>query len=90
MAYIEKRKSGYRVQVRRKGASSLSRTFDLKADAESCAREIERELQRGNVEALRNDASRITVEAVAERFEVSDSGPRQFVEERSRDQRASA
>ena len=72
MAYIEKRKSGYRVQVRRRGAPSLSRTFDLKADAESWGREMERELQRGNVEALRNDASRITVEAIAERFEVSE------------------
>ncbi|OYV30938.1 MAG: site-specific recombinase, partial [Thiomonas sp. 20-64-9] len=53
MAYITHRPAGWCAQVRRKGAPSISRTFDLKADAEAWAREIERELQRGNVSVLR-------------------------------------
>ncbi|OZB72184.1 MULTISPECIES: site-specific integrase [unclassified Thiomonas] len=61
MAYITHRPAGWCAQVRRKGAPSISRTFDLKADAEAWAREIERELQRGNVSVLRQEAQRMTV-----------------------------
>jgi integrase len=68
MAYIEQRKTGWLVQVRRKGMPSISRTFDLKADAEAWAREVERELQRGNLAVLRQDAQRITVAEVAARY----------------------
>ncbi|MGC9162966.1 MAG: site-specific integrase, partial [Thiomonas sp.] len=49
MAYFERRGNGWRAQVRRKGMPTISRTFDLKADAEAWAREIEREVQRGNL-----------------------------------------
>lgn len=68
MAHIEQRPAGWRAQIRRKGAPSISRTFDLKADAEAWAREIEREYQRGNIAALRNDAGRVTIGDVAKLY----------------------
>ena len=68
MAYFEQRKAGWMVQIRRRGMPTLSRTFDLKSDAEAWAREVERELQRGNAAVLRDDAGRITFAQVAERY----------------------
>jgi integrase len=68
MAYITQRPGGWCAQVRRKGAPSISRTFDLKADAEAWAREVERELQRGNLSVLRQDALRLTVAEVIDRY----------------------
>ncbi|SBP89281.1 site-specific integrase [Thiomonas delicata] len=68
MAYIEQRKSGWMAQVRRKGAPTLSRTFDLKIDAEAWAREVERDLQRGNIAAAVNEAGKITFKEVADRL----------------------
>ncbi|WP_286730247.1 MULTISPECIES: site-specific integrase [unclassified Thiomonas] len=47
---------------------SASKTFDLKSDAESWARELEREAQRGNIAALRQDAQRVTVGEVMDRY----------------------
>ena len=46
----------------------MSRTFSRKTDAETWAKEIELEYQRGNIAALRQDAQRITVHDVAERY----------------------
>ena len=71
MAYFEQRKAGWMAQIRRRGMPTLSRTFDLKSDAEAWASEIERELRRGNVAALRNDAARVTVAEVADRYLVA-------------------
>ena len=68
VAYFEQRKTGWLVQVRRKGMPSISRTFDLKSDAEAWAREVEREAQRGNVAALRQDAQRTALAEVAARY----------------------
>ena len=68
MAAIEQRKTGWRAQVRRRGMPSISRTFDLKADAEAWAREVEREIQRGNVGVLRQDAQRMTVADAMTRY----------------------
>lgn len=68
MAYIEQRKNGWMAQVRRRGAPVISRTFDLKADAEAWAREMEREHQRGNFAALRADALRVTVGEAMDRY----------------------
>ena len=76
MAHIEQRKNGWRAQVRRRGAPSISRTFDLKADAEDWAREVEREHQRGNVAALRQDAQRVTVSEVLDGYEAVAPGGR--------------
>lgn len=62
MATFVQRPNGvWQARIRRKGAPNLSRTFDLKADAETWAREIEREHQRGNVAALRQEAQRTSV-----------------------------
>ena len=71
MAHIEKRPGGYRVQVRKRGMPSISRTFDLKADAEAWAREIERELQRGNIAVLRDDAGKITLADVVSSYKTA-------------------
>ena len=67
MASILQRGGGWQVKIRRKGAPTISRTFDLKVDAETWAREVEREYQRGNIAALRNDAGRVTIGEVADR-----------------------
>lgn len=69
MAHIEKRKNGYRAQVRRRGMPSISRTFDLKSDAEAWAREIEREAQRGNIAVFDSTSQSITVVHVLDRYE---------------------
>ena len=68
MASILQRGGGWQVKIRRKGAPTISRTFDLKVDAETWAREVEREYQRGNIAALRNDAGRVTIGEVADRY----------------------
>ncbi len=68
MATFVQRNSGWQAKVRRQGAPSISRTFDLKADAEAWAREIERELQRGNMAAATNEAGRVTVGTVVESY----------------------
>lgn len=71
MAYFERRKNGWMAQVRRRGMATLSRTFDRKADADAWAREIERELQQGNMAALDTMAQRTTVTEVTARFRAS-------------------
>jgi hypothetical protein len=68
MAFFEQRKNGWRAQVRKRGMPSISRTFDLKADAEAWAREIERELQRGNAAVLRDDAGKTTLADVIKKY----------------------
>ena len=65
MATFVQRKAGWQAKVRRRGMPSISRTFDLKADAEAWAREVERELQRGNAAVLRDDAGKTTLAQVA-------------------------
>ncbi len=58
----------WQAKVRRKGAPTVSHTFDLKSDAEAWAREVEREYQRGNITALRQDAQKVTVREVLDQF----------------------
>ncbi|MDD4885616.1 MAG: site-specific integrase [Thiomonas sp.] len=48
---------------------SISRTFDLKADAEAWARDVERELQRGNASVLRDDAGKTLFREVLDLYE---------------------
>lgn len=71
MAFFEQRKNGWRAQIRRRGMPSVSRTFDLRADAEAWAREVERELQRGRLSVLDTSAQRTTVSDVIARFRSS-------------------
>ena len=73
VAYIEKRPTGYRAQIRRRGMPSISRTFDLLGDAQAWAREVERELQRGNSAVLRQAAQKTSV---AESIDAYLSGPK--------------
>jgi integrase len=68
MASITRRGAVWQVRVRRKGAPLVVRTFDLRADADAWASEIEREFRRGNIAALRQDAQRITVSEVLDRY----------------------
>lgn len=68
MASIERRPGGWRAQVRRKGSPSISRTFDLRVDAEAWAREIERELRRGNNAIVQMFDRKITFEEVAKHY----------------------
>ena len=65
MAYFEKRPACWRAQVRRRGAPSISRTFDTKAQAMRWAAAIERELQGGNLAIL---AKPLTFNQVAEDY----------------------
>lgn len=44
MAYFEKRASGWRAQIRRKGWKQVAKTFRTKAAAERWAREVEQEM----------------------------------------------
>lgn len=61
MASIIRRGDGWQVKIRRKGAPPISRTFTLRADAETWAKEVELEYERGNSAALRQDAQKVTV-----------------------------
>ena len=62
MPTIVKRGTVWQAKIRRRGVPTLSRTFDLKADAEAWAREMEREVQRGSIVMLRDDAARTTMD----------------------------
>lgn len=68
MATFEKRPGGWRAQVRRKGAKSISRTFDLRKDAEAWAAEIEREIRRGNLAVVDMAASKLTFDECADKY----------------------
>ena len=68
MATFVQRNSGWQAKIRRKGMPAISRTFDLRADAEVWAREVERDLQRGNVAAAVNEAGRVTMSKVVESY----------------------
>ncbi|GAB4206550.1 MAG: hypothetical protein Fur0019_09900 [Tibeticola sp.] len=61
MSSISCRNGVWQAKVRRRGAPAICRSFDLKRDAEAWAREIEREIQRGNLAVLRQEAQRITL-----------------------------
>ncbi|WP_286729457.1 site-specific integrase [Thiomonas sp. 13-64-67] len=73
------------VQIRRRGMPTLSRTFDLKADAEAWAREVERELQRGNAAVLRDDAGKTLFSEVLTRYE---AGPLRSLKQPGKNQAA--
>lgn len=66
MATFVQRGNGWQARIRRRGAPTISRTFDLKVDAEGWAREVEREHQRGNIAALSQEAQRTTFAEVAD------------------------
>jgi hypothetical protein len=47
MAGIWKRGNYWRVEIRRLGQPKQNRTFDTKANAEACARQVEAKMDRG-------------------------------------------
>jgi integrase len=62
MASFEKRGDfQWRAKVRRQGQPALSKTFDIRKDAEDWAREVERKIKRGEVDDLDPTTQRIAV-----------------------------
>jgi hypothetical protein len=68
MATIRKRGGKWQVQVRRKGFDPISRSFNLKSDADEWARHIERQADRRELPADHRRLKEITVRDVLERY----------------------
>jgi len=68
MASVKKRVSGYQVQIRRKGFPPLSRMFASRKDAETWARMIESEMDRG-IFLDRTEADRTTLGDILKRYQ---------------------
>ncbi len=69
MATFEQRESGWwQAKIRRKGHATQSRTFEKKVDAETWARKIENEMDRG-VFQDRREAETTTLRTALERYE---------------------
>ena len=67
MATIQKRGKTWRAQIRRNGYPAVSRSFDTKADAQTWARELEREMDRGSY-IDRSEAESTTLKQALERY----------------------
>ena len=67
MASFQKRSGSWRAIVTRKGFNRLSRTFDTKAQAETWARQIEAEMDRG-VFVSRKEAENTTLSEALDRY----------------------
>lgn len=59
----------YRAQVRRKGQRSLSKTFEIKRDAEAWLQEVERKIRRGEIDDLDPTTQRKTVADALDDYE---------------------
>jgi integrase len=68
MAYFQKRSGSWRAIVKRKGFDRITRTFDTKATAESWARQIEAEMDRGSY-VSRKEAETTTLSEALDRYE---------------------
>ena len=68
MAYFQKRSGSWRAIVKRKGFERVTRTFDTKAAAETWARQIEAEMDRG-VYFSRKEAEATTLSEALDRYE---------------------
>lgn len=68
MASFSKRGLYWRAQIRAKGQDTISRSFDTKAQAQTWARSIENEMDRG-VYIDRSEAERTTLLEAIERYE---------------------
>lgn len=69
MATIEKRKFGWRVRIRRKGALPLSKQFSSKTDAKKWARKVERLVELGKYEDT-TEAGMTTLAEALRRYQV--------------------
>lgn len=68
MAYIRKHRGKFQVQVRRKGFSPITKSFNLLADAKEWARHIERQADRGELGPDRKELERITLADLIKRY----------------------
>lgn len=69
MATIRKLRSGkFEVQIRRKGQSPISRSFQLKSDADQWARHMETKADRGDLPTPVKVLDGYTVKAILERY----------------------
>jgi integrase len=69
MATIRKRGQAWQVQIRRDGFPPITKSFRSKADADGWAREIERQIERGELSGHGRAANRLTVGALLQRYE---------------------
>jgi integrase len=60
----------YRAQVRKKGQRSLSKTFELKRDAEDWIQEVERNIRRREIDGLDPKTQQTTVDQAVDHYEV--------------------
>ena len=67
MATYEKRNGNWRVKIRRRGHPTVTRSFDRKAEAQSWAREIERDMARGEF-VSREEAESTTLYEALDRY----------------------
>lgn len=68
MATFRKRGERWQVQVRRQGATPLTKTFTLKADAEQWARQIEARLDQGDIPMSRRTLGGSTLATLLTRY----------------------
>ena len=68
MAAIRKRGNRWQVQIRRKGAAPLAKTFKLFSDAKEWARHQERLADRGELGPDRKELDRITLAELIQRY----------------------
>jgi len=68
MAYFQKRSGAWRAIVTKKGFDRITRTFDSRAEAESWARHIENEMDRG-IFVSRKEAENTTLSDALDRYE---------------------
>lgn len=68
MAYIRKHRGKFQVQIRRKGFSSITKSFSLLADAKEWARHIERQADRGELGPDRKELDRTTLADLVTRY----------------------
>jgi integrase len=69
MATIRKRGQTWQVQVRRGGFPPVTKSFRTKADADSWAREMERQIETGDRSSQGRTANKVTVGALLQRYE---------------------
>jgi integrase len=68
MATITKRKTGWSVQIRRKGYAGRSKTFKTKGDAQTWARQQETDIDRGNTPQCDRSLKTETLSGLIDRY----------------------
>ncbi|MAG22661.1 MAG: integrase [Rhodospirillaceae bacterium] len=68
MATIRKRGTKWQVQVRRKGQSSASRSFNSKGDARAWGRQMETLADKGNLDEVHQKTGKLTVKDLLVRY----------------------